>query len=282
MRTALLIASLQAACFGMIWRPFQYCTDTHQVDSTHIVVHFDESMRPELAPYHGHSRFRYHPGTCIPAWSQFKPYYMDTLLAWEGDLSADRRRLDIHWVGQDTGNLFLATQWYSAAGEFDSSLSHSISQVEGLPPIRRSSRVIFRRSTTALVITASYRTDDGPWEEFDKDSVVVAGGVTTVHSIEDSESSVIRCAAEGSTYVCEPTPAGGGTGSVDKLVWHLTGNRPDSLRTFRPDGRLESTEHWSWSPRTLASIRRPWQRVRIRAGTGYAGFNLLGRVLPKP
>lgn len=280
MKSALLIACLHAASFGMMWEPFPNCTESHQVDSIRTLVWIDESLKPELAPYLGYARFRYHPGTCFVARFEFKPYYMDSSFVLERTLSADRRRQDYRLIAPGSQEyLPHGTTWFSAAGEVDSSLHHSYSQVEGEPPVRMSHLEVRRRSAQGLVITGSYRTGEGPWAEYDKDSVVFAGGVTVVHSIEDSVGSVIHCAAEGSTFACEPTPPGGGTGDVGRRVWHLTGNRPDSLRTYRPDGRLESTDHWSWSPRELTSIRRVSQRPRFLAGPEFGRFNLLGRIL---
>ncbi len=127
-----------------------------------------------------------------------------------------------------------------AAGELDSSYFHSFQRLDGLEPVR----------------------------------------VTRIHTTDEEGSWVTRCAAEGSTYVCTPAPVGDVDFDLNKQVWHLTGNRPDSLRTYRPDGRLESVEYWSWSSRTGSAIRRYPARSLYRAGTVPWRFNLLGRKLP--
>jgi hypothetical protein len=206
------------------------------------------------------------------------PSYLDTSFIVESTLSADRRRLDYRWISDDAQG----TLWYSVTGEVDSILDFSDSQAEGEPPIRRSHREIRQRSAQSLVITHSYRIDDEPWEVFDKDSVVMSDTVTTIYSIEDMETSYItRCVMEGSAYTCTPTSIEGPADNLKKQVWHLTGNRPDSLRTYFLDGRLESTEFWLWSPRALLSIRQPFPRPRFDRVRKFEMHNLLGRMSPK-
>jgi hypothetical protein len=285
MRTALLIVLLHAAGFAMTWKPFPFCTETHQVDSLQNLVWIDEAMIPERAPYRGFAAFTYHPGTCFVARTVQKPPYMDTAFVMEAGLSADLRSQEIRW--QFPGPMEEqphGTVWYSAAGEQDSSYFHTLGREDGDDPVRVTRREVHRRTPEFLIISNSIRRGDGPWQTYARDTVVQSGDVTLIYTTDEEGSWVTRCSSEGPTYVCTPTPVGDVDFDLNKQVWHLTGNRPDSLRTYRPDGRLESTEHWTWSPRSGVSVRQSPPRVRPRsrprAVSEWGRFNLLGRILP--
>lgn len=283
LRSALLLAGLfPAAASAMTWLPFPFCNDTHQVDSIQTSVWIDESLIPENAPYEGHARIRYHPGTCFPARTDQRPYYMDTTISVEATLSPDRRRQDFRWLGPGPAEFLPhGTRWLAPDGEIDSSISHSFGRVEGGPPVRNSYREVRIRSATSLLITSSIRRGDGPWIEYEKDSVVTEAGITTIFTVEEEGSYITRCLETGSTYACTPTPVGEVTTTLNKQVWHRTGNRMDSLRSYRLDGRLESTDHYYWSarpvgiarPRSLPGSRNP----RIQGLRGHSADGRLVR-----
>ena len=281
MKTALLLVLVHASGFAMTWTPFPYCTESHQVDSVRTLVWIDEAMKPELAPYRGSLAFAYHPGTCFPARTTQQLYYMDTALVIETVLSADRRSQDVRWlVPGPTEEQPHGTVWYSAAGELDSSYFHNFERLDGMEPVHFTFKEIRLRTPQVLTIVNAIRRGDGPWEEYARESVVQEGDVTRIHTTDEEGSWSTSCSTEGSTYVCTPAPVGDVDFDLNKQVWHLTGNRPDSLRTYRPDGRLESVEYWSWSSRTGSAIRRYPARTRYRVAAVPWRFNLLGRKLP--
>jgi hypothetical protein len=238
---------------GMTYEPFPYCTETSQVDSLVDRVWIDESLIPENAPYRGYIRYNYHPGSCIPSRLIQRPHYLDLELVFDYTLRADRRSVD-YTLGEGDRAMH-GRAWFSADGELDSSTLSSPGPDEAPGDSTHHIERHFR-TPRYQVITQSSRRGTGPWTVWGRDSIVTSGSITTIHTEEDEEAYVTRCSQEGTTFVCVPTPVGAVITWLDKKVWHLTGSRVDSLRTYKLDGRLESVRYYHWSPRGSIAVRK--------------------------
>jgi hypothetical protein len=284
-KSLLLAAAAASLGAARTWMPFANCTETGQVDSIHAKVWIDESLIPENAPYLGSLKFQYHPGTCFVKQTVQKPSYMDTTFTFNYTLSADKRMQQMEWaLPGPKDSLPRQTSWFNPAGDLDSTIFASYRAMDGTTKILVSDKTEHLRGVGYALVRSSLRKGNGPWTVYALDSVVTIGGVTTVHTEDEDGTYVTRCEYpipgqdQGATYTCTPTAIGEVDTELQKEVWHLTGNRIDSVRTFKPDGRLESTDSYHWSSRIPGAVRRaPRAGKSLLLGLGTRDFDLLGR-----
>lgn len=265
---------------GMTYEPFHFCTESARVDSLVDRVWIDESLIPENAPYSGVLRYTYHPGTCIPSQVVQKPYYMDHDLTFNYALRADGRSLDFTLgPGED---MLRGLIWVTVDGKVDSILLREPG-FDGDPAdsVYRMERHV--QKTGYQSITKSIRRGAGPWTLFSSDSIVTSGDITTIHTVDEEGNHITRCAQDGATYACIPTPVGPVNTELHKEVWHLSGTRVDSLRTYKLDGRLESVRYYYWSPRGSIAVRKLRKHPGgFRRPVNGFGYRLDGRRIIHP
>ncbi len=279
-RLPILIFSFASLGMAMTYQPFPQCTAQAKVDSIQTWVYLDEAMNPGKAPYRGYQKFTYHAGTCFYQQTLQKPYYMDsTIFTVKYTLSVDRRRLDVKWqTGGPLDSLPWGNVWFSEQGTMDSTLLNSYRREPSGTQLV-SEEELYLRTAQYQTIKTYIRIGGEPATLYSADSIVIDGGVTTVHTIEDGESYITRCAQQGPTYACNATPVGVVSFNLYNQIWYLTGSRIDSLRTYDDQGRYLSTDIYYWSSQQLAAVRRGLRAgLRSFAVPGHA-INLKGQVL---
>jgi hypothetical protein len=284
-----VIGCLLGLSHGMVYQPFDICTESAQVDSTQQwTVVEDPVMAPTPPPYRSIYTIAYQPGTCMLAKDFFQGYWMDKPNIGTYTLRPGTKTLD--YVGNfSDGTTGTGTDYYPATGKAKpGSLGKDSTDVIEFGTDETGKNVT-RTTRTAALAKSGYdlfqvrqRVGTGPWTLLQQDSVVANGAGKIIYST-GNVNAVTTCVLKGRTYTCTPVVTSAPEPQWTEVYYlTLTGDRVDSLRSYNQNGIHIMTTKWFWSNRSGTRIVENARAFSPRMANPGAAFDITGRKYLEP